>query len=346
MPNRLPPYLLFTINDPDNTLQPDPNSYNFSTSLMVYDSLGTPRTATMYFAKATYMADVDDDSGNLSIDPAFASDSTYNVTSPTTDSNPPTTTAAYDAYVASSDARAAKVGTAIPLTWNTYVGMEDEDGYVRPAAVSSNAVTGIANRAVFDANGELLNINGVGDPNGHPAVSPGLISLDFPPSSATGFPNGASQMTAKIDLAGTTQYGQQYTVNDLKQDGFTTGRLDGIDVDETGIVFARYTNGRSEALGQIALANFANPQGLQKLGDNTWAENFVLRRSTHGLARHRRSGSHPGGRTGVVECRSRRAIGEADHRATQLSGERADHLRRRYHHPDHHQYLMTWLWEG
>ena len=50
-------------------------------------------------------------------------------------------------------------------------------------------------------------------------------------------------------------------VNSITQDGFTTGRLIGIDIDSSGVVQARFTNGRSLALGQVALANFAEPAG-------------------------------------------------------------------------------------
>jgi len=68
-----------------------------------------------------------------------------------------------------------------------------------------------------------------------------------------------------FDVSGTTQYGGNFSVNSVTQDGFTTGRLIGIDFDTTGVVQARFTNGRSIPLGQVALANFSNPQGLQQL---------------------------------------------------------------------------------
>ena len=57
----------------------------------------------------------------------------------------------------------------------------------------------------------------------------------------------------------------------MQQDGFTTGKLTGISIDSTGVVQARFTNGRSVNLGQVALANFANPQGLQQLGNESWS---------------------------------------------------------------------------
>jgi flagellar hook protein FlgE len=40
------------------------------------------------------------------------------------------------------------------------------------------------------------------------------------------------------------------------------------------VIFARFTNSRSEPLGQVALSNFTNPQGMQQLGDTSWAETF------------------------------------------------------------------------
>jgi flagellar hook protein FlgE len=87
--------------------------------------------------------------------------------------------------------------------------------------------------------------------------------------------SGAAPMTITADLLSSTQYGSQFGVNLLNQDGFASGRLSSIDVDTSGVIFARFTNGRSVPLGQVALSNFANTQGLRQLGDNSWAESFV-----------------------------------------------------------------------
>lgn len=88
---------------------------------------------------------------------------------------------------------------------------------------------------------------------------------------------GATDISVTLNYAGatpTTQYGDTYSVNALDQDGYTTGRLATINIDETGRVFARYTNGQSRLQGQLALANFANPQGLRQAGNNAWIETF------------------------------------------------------------------------
>jgi flagellar hook protein FlgE len=84
--------------------------------------------------------------------------------------------------------------------------------------------------------------------------------------------NGAADINLSLDIANTTQYGTGFSVNSLSQDGYTTGRLNNIQIDETGIVSARYTNGQFNVLGKVALGIFPNPNGLQQLGDNAWAE--------------------------------------------------------------------------
>jgi len=86
--------------------------------------------------------------------------------------------------------------------------------------------------------------------------------------------NGAAPMTISVDLSASTQFGAAFSVNELSQDGFTTGRLTSIEVSPTGVVFARFTNGQATGLGQVAMANFSNPQGLQELGNNVWGETF------------------------------------------------------------------------
>ena len=50
------------------------------------------------------------------------------------------------------------------------------------------------------------------------------------------------------------------------------GALAGFSIGSDGMIQGRYTNGQTKTLGQVVLANFANPQGLQPLGDNQWAE--------------------------------------------------------------------------
>ncbi|MCW8888913.1 MAG: flagellar hook-basal body complex protein, partial [Gammaproteobacteria bacterium] len=63
-------------------------------------------------------------------------------------------------------------------------------------------------------------------------------------------------------------------VTRLAQNGYTAGRLTGIDISDTGVVRANYSNGTQNALGKIAMAAFANPQGLRQMGNTTWEESL------------------------------------------------------------------------
>ncbi|AAZ97587.1 flagellar hook protein FlgE [Thiobacillus denitrificans ATCC 25259] len=83
---------------------------------------------------------------------------------------------------------------------------------------------------------------------------------------------GANPITAAFDFTGTTQFGSAFSVNTLNQDGYTSGRLAGFNIGADGTILGRYTNGQSAVLGQVVLANFANPNGLQQMGNNLWTE--------------------------------------------------------------------------
>jgi len=100
--------------------------------------------------------------------------------------------------------------------------------------------------------------------------APDNISVTWDPAG------GATPgQTIVLDLSTSTQYGSEFAINSMVQDGYTTGQLLGVEIDETGIIFARYTNGQSRTIGQVVLANFANEQGLQPLGNSTWAETYA-----------------------------------------------------------------------
>jgi flagellar hook protein FlgE len=96
--------------------------------------------------------------------------------------------------------------------------------------------------------------------------------------------NGALPLTMTFDFAQATQYGGQFAVSALNQDGFSSGRLTSIDISDTGVVFARFTNGRAIELGQVALSNFPNAQGLRQLGETNWGESFASGGAIRGQA--------------------------------------------------------------
>ncbi len=163
----------------------DPATYNNSSSLVVYDSLGTAHTATNYFRK----------------DPVVNS-------------------------------------------WTSYIYV---DGVQAPGSPDTLA---------FNPDGTLA------------TVTP----LNYGPIPTT---TGALPINLAINYSATTQFGSAFAVNALSQDGYATGRLTGINIDSTGIVSARYTNGQSNILGKVAMASFANSNGLNQLGDTSWGETFT-----------------------------------------------------------------------
>jgi flagellar hook protein FlgE len=95
---------------------------------------------------------------------------------------------------------------------------------------------------------------------------------------------GANPLNMTFNFNSTTQYGNAFGVTAVAQDGYTTGLLSGISIGNSGIVQAQYTNGRSVNLGQVAMANFANPQGLAQLGDNSWAASSASGSAVNGIA--------------------------------------------------------------
>jgi flagellar hook protein FlgE len=84
----------------------------------------------------------------------------------------------------------------------------------------------------------------------------------------------ATNSNFQIALDGSTQFADSFSVSTVTQDGYSSGRLAGLEVDGEGVIFARYTNGQAEVLGQVALANFSNPEGLTPLGGTAWGESF------------------------------------------------------------------------
>lgn len=90
---------------------------------------------------------------------------------------------------------------------------------------------------------------------------------------------GASPLTVTLDIgtgkSGTTQFGDSFAVNELSQVGYASAALTGLQVDKTGVIKARYSNGQTKDIGQVVLANFKNSQGLQSVGANRWMETLA-----------------------------------------------------------------------
>lgn len=110
----------------------------------------------------------------------------------------------------------------------------------------------------------------VGNGNGWiPAISDGGTPATWSPNGALANPDGIV-----LDFSKSSQYASAFAVNRVSQDGYTTGELAGLEIDDSGVIFARYTNGQSKVQGQIILANFANVQGLTPVGKTQWVQSF------------------------------------------------------------------------
>ncbi len=161
-------------------LYTDPTTYNSSTAMTVYDSLGNSHVMSLYFRKTAANA------------------------------------------------------------WNVYAGMD-------------GAAPGAANAMTFTTAG-AVNTGGT--------IGPLAFAVT----------TGANALSITLDLTAATQFGSTFGVNSMTQDGYTSGRLSGLSISSEGVIQGRYSNGQSRNLGQIVLANFANPNGLQSLGGNQWSE--------------------------------------------------------------------------
>ncbi|MGQ4880162.1 flagellar hook protein FlgE [Billgrantia sp. LNSP4103-1] len=108
----------------------------------------------------------------------------------------------------------------------------------------------------FNANGKLV------DP-----AEDAMPEINFTAAELGGDP---APMEFVLNLAGTTQFGNTSTVSSLTQNGYTSGTLVGITIDEDGTIMRNYSNEESRPAGQISLVSFRNPEGLTPAGDNVW----------------------------------------------------------------------------
>jgi flagellar hook protein FlgE len=98
-----------------------------------------------------------------------------------------------------------------------------------------------------------------------PATPIPTLTLASPNNPAQTFP-------VTLDLSKMTQVNARFAVSDLTQDGYTAGQLTGMKIEDSGILTATYSNGQTQAAGQIALVNFRNAQGLAPTGSGNWVE--------------------------------------------------------------------------
>ncbi|MCG9056768.1 flagellar hook protein FlgE [Laribacter hongkongensis] len=142
--------------------------------------------------------------------------------------------------------------------WDVYATAKHTDGSVFDLGTGKTAASpyaALGTGLVFGPDGKLT--------NGGP-----IAASKYTP------PGGGDSLELKFDFSGSTQFGTSFAVNELVQPGYASAVVSNLQIDKTGIVSARYSNGQTKVIGQVVLANFANQQGLQPIGNNRWMETY------------------------------------------------------------------------
>lgn len=159
---------------------------------------------------------------------------------------------------------------------------KDPSGATPPSDVWNVYATANGTPFATDAAGNPIPLDASGNPTtpyttvtfpptgGAPTTPTAAITMNVPAGiSSRGNPTLAIP-GIQLDLTKASENGSSFAVTSLTQDGYAPGQLTGIQVANNGIIQARYSNGQSKPAGQIELATFRNPQGLQTMGGNVW----------------------------------------------------------------------------
>ena len=261
----------------------DPTSYNKQTPIDVFDSLGNPHVMSTFYVKTgggawdVYSAVDGVEVTNQAVAAAAQDDPaamTARANFQTAAATPPGNTAsqavAYAQAAANAVKNAATAAGATPATITAIQTAANSAGTtvgITPDQIDALIAEAVSVPAVrsgylrFDTSGALSSS----------AMAPQTLplSIDLPIFPATGSNN---VLTLDLNFANSTQYGAATSEKKTTQDGYTAGQLQRFSAGADGIILGQYSNGQSHALGQIVLANFANPNGLTPLGNNAWAE--------------------------------------------------------------------------
>ena len=265
----------------------DPESYTKQIPIDVFDTLGNAHVLSTFYVKTAagkwdvYVANNGVEAGNLKVATASqgtgaaftAVNNARDAWTSATLATPPVqadidaaladyATAASAMVVAAAGAAGASAAdqTEITNAANTAAGVAGNNPEDIDQAIA-NAVSVAPTRVgelTFDSNGGLT------------TAMPFAISLPIFP--ATG---AATPLPMEINYTRSTQYGTETSEKKIVQDGYTAGQLQRFSAGADGIILGQYSNGKTAALGQIVLSNFANPNGLTPLGNNAWAESSM-----------------------------------------------------------------------
>jgi flagellar hook protein FlgE len=147
----------------------------------------------------------------------------------------------------------------------------DTTWYWTVAGDSGTTLAGNSGYLKFDSNGKIVT-----DDPGY-STTP---TLTITPAATS----GANSLAVKIDFANLSTTAAASSAQTTNVDGYAAGTLESIAIDANGVIMGVYTNGQQQPLGMVALAQFANPSGLQRVGNNYYTATANSGTFTNGVA--------------------------------------------------------------
>lgn len=174
--------------------------------------------------------------------------------------------------------------------WYLGAQIDGNDIYTQPGATNALNLPELT----FNQDGSFASLSVPGGVGGVPAGDVGTRTNGV--SETTGETlqfiydpdNGSEMMNFNIDFnnqstGGSTQFGSDFSVQTSQQNGFSTGRIEDLEIDPSGIILGRFSNGQSRTLGQVQLASFKNPEALEAISDSSWTETVASGTPTVGV---------------------------------------------------------------
>ncbi len=159
---------------------------------------------------------------------------------------------------------------AVPTAWRMYL-YEGDKPIDIVGGTATTMATGLSQaplsaRVTFDASGKMVT-----------PTTPAVIKTEPLGGTGAGIITNGADGTQEIEfkLGTVTQYASPFEVSKLTQDGSTVGRLTKVEIGADGIVSATYSNATTVKVAMVAMAKFANAQGLTQVGDTSWRQSLL-----------------------------------------------------------------------
>jgi flagellar hook protein FlgE len=169
-------------------------------------------------------------------------------------------------------------GQDVALTYYFQKAATEATGPVPPVGTTNWNVYVTANGSPVnpDVNGLPTAIQMTFPANGgNPTTPIAAVALNIPAATNSAGAQTLAIPGIQLDMTNATQFGSAFSVTDQTQNGYAPGQLSGISIESNGIVTARYSNGQTKPAGQVEIATFRNPNGLQPMGGNNWTRSFA-----------------------------------------------------------------------